>query len=311
VAHIRVAPADHKGLQSVFERVLHKAVGRAQVENVVLVDLRRHDQQWLGVLFFAHGLVLDQLQQLIAKHHRARGGGNRLANFERVLAHLAWQTVVVQQVFEQIGHTAHHAVAAGVEQLFDGQRVEQGVGGGDGIVEQGEGEVCAGPVIGAQGAVVDPVTCLLLPAQIGLQTSTVERVELPGGIAEAAVMGVGLVHGLAQQHPTQLAAQGPGMPGGVHRVAQAVSGDAAQGREQVPAPEAGDRILRIDERSRGRRRVRHGSFSHEPTLLRLAIKQARQFRTIVGSWQVARRCVLTPPGVDESLHAFAPLPRTS
>ncbi len=62
VSHIRVAPADHKGLQAVFQGVLHKAVGRAQVENVVLVDLRRHDQQRLGVLFFAHGLVLDQLQ---------------------------------------------------------------------------------------------------------------------------------------------------------------------------------------------------------------------------------------------------------
>jgi hypothetical protein len=69
VTHIRIAPADHKGLQAVFQGVLHKAVGRAEIENVVLVDLRRDDQQGLGVLFFAHGLVLDQLQQLVAKHH--------------------------------------------------------------------------------------------------------------------------------------------------------------------------------------------------------------------------------------------------
>ncbi len=69
VPHIRVAPADHEHLQAVFQRVLDEAVGRAQVENVVLVDLWRHDQQRLGVLFFAHGAVLDQLQQFIAKHH--------------------------------------------------------------------------------------------------------------------------------------------------------------------------------------------------------------------------------------------------
>jgi hypothetical protein len=40
--------------------------------NIELIDLR-HDQQRFGVLFF-HGLVLDELQQLIAKHHSATGG---------------------------------------------------------------------------------------------------------------------------------------------------------------------------------------------------------------------------------------------
>ena len=43
------------------------------------------------------------------------------------------------------------------------------------------------------------------------------------------VPGVGFVHGLTQQHTAQVAAQGQGVAGGVHRVAQPVRGDGAQG----------------------------------------------------------------------------------
>ncbi len=176
----------------------------------------------------------------------------------------------MQQVVEQVADAAHHAVAAGVEQLLDRQWVEQGIGGGYRVVEEGKGEVRAGAVVGAQRAVIDPVAGLLLPAQVGLQAAPVERVEGPGGVEEAAVARVRLMHRFTQQHAAQLTAEGQGMAGGVHRVAQAVDGHAAQGREQVPAAQAGDRILRIDERRGGGRRVRHGSFSHEPTLLRQA-----------------------------------------
>ena len=128
MAHIRVAPTDHEGLQAVFQGKLNEAVARAQVENVVLVDLWRHHQQRFGILLLAHRLVLDQLQQLIAKHHGAGGGGDRFADLERLLGDLPGQAVVVQEIIDQMTDAAHQAVAAGVEDLLDRQRIEQGVG---------------------------------------------------------------------------------------------------------------------------------------------------------------------------------------
>ncbi len=154
----------------------------------------------------------------------------------------------MQQVIQQVADAPHHAVAPGVEDLLEGQGVEQGIGRRNGIIEQGKGKVCPGPVVFAHAAVVDPVAHLLLPAQVGLQAAPVEGVEAPGRVGEAVVLGVGLVQGFPQQHTPQLAAQGQGMPGTVQRIAQAVGRQAAQGGEQVPAAQAGDRALRIDIR---------------------------------------------------------------
>ncbi|MCY1426341.1 hypothetical protein D9M71_421600 [compost metagenome] len=125
MAWVGVAPADHEHLQAAFEHVLDKAVGSAEVEDVELVDLRRHDQQWACVLLFAHRRVLDQLQQLVAKYHCARGRSQVGAYFEGALVHLTRQPIVVTQVVEQVGHAAYQALAAGVEQLLDRQRIEQ------------------------------------------------------------------------------------------------------------------------------------------------------------------------------------------
>ncbi|MNR02214.1 hypothetical protein D3C85_1180560 [compost metagenome] len=125
MARVGVAPADHEGLQAVLEHVLDEAVGRAQVEDVELVDLRRYHQQWPGVLFFAHRLVLDQFQQLVAKHHRARRGRQVAADLEGLRVDLARQAVVVPQIIEQVVDAAHQAQATGVEQLLDRQGVEQ------------------------------------------------------------------------------------------------------------------------------------------------------------------------------------------
>ncbi|MNY27351.1 hypothetical protein D3C86_1612570 [compost metagenome] len=135
----------------------------------------------------------------------------------------------MQQVVDQVADTAHQAVAAGIEDLFDRQRIEQGIGRGQGIVEQREREVGTGAIVRAHVAVVDPVFDLLLPAQISLQAATIKRVEAPCGIGKAIVLRIGRVQGFTQQHSTQLAAQFQGVSGGVHRVAQTMGGNAAQG----------------------------------------------------------------------------------
>ncbi|MNL08447.1 hypothetical protein D3C87_1291680 [compost metagenome] len=231
MTHIRVAPADHEGLQAVFQRVLDEAVVGAQVENVVLVDLRRHHQQGLGILLFAHRLVLDQLQQLVAKHHGTGGGGDRLANLECLLGDLPGQAIVVQQIVHQMADATHQAVTAGIEELLDRQWIEQGVGGRYGVVEQGEREVGAGAVVRAHVALVDPALDLFLPAQIGLQATAIKRVETPRRIGEASVLRIGRVQGFAQQHTAKLTAEFEYMSGAVYRIAQAMGGHTAQGRQ--------------------------------------------------------------------------------
>ncbi|MNF70662.1 hypothetical protein D3C84_525780 [compost metagenome] len=273
MAHVRVAPADHEHLQAVFQGELHKAVVRAQVENVVLVDLRWHHQQGFGVLFFAHGLVLHQLQQLIAKHHGTGGGGNRFADLERVLGDLAGQAVVVHQVIEQMGQATDHAVTAGVEQLLDRQGIEQGVGGRYRVVEQGKDEVRTGAIIVRHAAFIDPAFDLFLPAQVGLETAPVKGVQAPARVGEAIVRRVGVMQGLAQQHSAQLTAQGQRVPGAMHRMAQAVGGNTTQCREQIPAAQTGDRILSIDECSGCGQGARRWFVSHESTLLRQAFNK--------------------------------------
>ncbi|MNM63787.1 hypothetical protein D3C81_751620 [compost metagenome] len=122
---VGVAPADHEGLQTIFEHVLNEAVGRAQVEDVELVDLRRYHQHRPGVLGFAHRLVLDQFQQFVAKDNGTWGSGQVTTDLERLGIDLARQAVVVAQVIDQVIQASRQAQAAGVEQLFDGCRVEE------------------------------------------------------------------------------------------------------------------------------------------------------------------------------------------
>ena len=244
----------------------------AQVENVVLVDLRRHHQQRLGVLFFAHRLVLDQLKHLVAKHHRAGGGGHGLADLESLFGHLTGQTVVVQQIIEQMTEAAHQAVPAGVEQLLHRQRVEQSIGRRHGVVEQGEGEVRAGTIVIAHVAFIDPAFDLLLPGQIGLQAAPVKRVEAPRRIGETAVVRIGRVQGFAEQHAAQLTAEFQGVLRTVDRVAQTVSGHTAQGRDQIPPTQAGDRTLCVDKHGGAGHHARRWFVAHDSTLLRLQAK---------------------------------------
>ncbi|MNJ50309.1 hypothetical protein D3C77_455780 [compost metagenome] len=106
-----------------------------------------------------------------------------------------------------------------------------------------------GAIIGVQLAFVDPLPSLLLPGEVSLQATAIKRIVIPGRILEAVVAWIGLVQGVAEQNPPQLIAQGEHVPGGVQRMAQAVAADIAQGREQVAATHAGDRVLHVHVRS--------------------------------------------------------------
>ncbi|MNY25377.1 hypothetical protein D3C86_1591540 [compost metagenome] len=115
----------------------HQRAFRLHVEDVVLVDRRRHHQQRTLELRFALRCVLDQLEQRVLVNHLARGGGQVDADLEGAavaLAQLAFLEVAgqVQQAAEQAGTLGlHHALegfgvaveevarCAGGDQLLD------------------------------------------------------------------------------------------------------------------------------------------------------------------------------------------------
>ncbi|KPC03389.1 Uncharacterized protein AC506_1899 [Pseudomonas syringae pv. maculicola str. M6] len=256
---IRVAPTDDECRQAVLEGVLHKAVGRAEIEDVVLVDLRWHDQYRSAELLLAHRPVLDQFEHFVTEHHRAGCGRHGPSYLESVLGGLAGQAVVVQQVIGHVAQAFEQAGPAGVEQLFDGLRVEQGIGRGQRVVDQREQKMRAGPVLCGQVAVIDPLPDLMLATEINLQPPAIKRVQAPGRVGEAAVLWVVRIKGFAQQHHApQLAAQCQSVAGAANRMPPALRSHITQGRKQVSSAHAGYGALRVDKvRRRGRDR---GSF---------------------------------------------------
>ena len=202
-----VAPTDDKGLLAIAQAEARQAFIRAQVEDVELVDLRRHHQQRAFVYLFGDGLVLDQLQYIVAKHHRAFAGAQGLADFKGAHVDLAGHTAVVHHVLGQVGKAVEQAFAAGFKEAFDRRRVGRAVGGGHGFGHQVDHEVAAADVLCRQVAVVDPVVKFLAPRQVSLQITFVERVLAPGRVVEATVVALGHQCGFAEHHILQFNAK--------------------------------------------------------------------------------------------------------
>ncbi|MCY1418602.1 hypothetical protein D9M71_341650 [compost metagenome] len=262
MSRVRVAPADDEQLDVVLQCVLHEAFFRRQIEDVELVDLRWHHQQWLGVQVLAQRLVLDQLQHLVAEHHCTGRGGQVAADFEGRLVHLAGHAAVVSQVVEQMARALDQAHAAGIEQLLHRQRIGQAVRWRQRIGEQRQQEARAGAVILIQVAFVDPGLQLLLPGQVSLQGAPVDWVEPPGRVLEACVLRVGLQLRIAEQHLAHLLAEGRQVTRAVQRLAHTLQGEQAHGGQQVLATRADDGVLRIHEVGLGFGATRLGLFSH-------------------------------------------------
>ena len=156
---------------------------------------------------FGDGLVLDQLQYIVAKHHRAFAGAQGLADFKGAHVDLAGHTAVVHHVLGQVGKAVEQAFAAGFKEAFDRRRVGRAVGGGHGFGHQVDHEVAAADVLCRQVAVVDPVVKFLAPRQVSLQITFVERVLAPGRVVEATVVALGHQRGFAEHHILQFNAK--------------------------------------------------------------------------------------------------------
>ena len=193
----RVAPRHEEHRQALFAREAHEGVLRLQVEDVELVDARRHDQQRPRGHLLGQRRVLDELQQIVLVDHRARGGRDVDADLERAL--VGDGDAPLLHVVEQVRHARGDALAAGFER--EAQRL--GVGGGevrrahrvDELVrEEAQLVLLAGVELGGLHHLGEQPGV----EQVGLLEQAVPRVATPVLAVEAPVAALGGHHGLAR-----------------------------------------------------------------------------------------------------------------
>ncbi len=97
----RIAPGNQEDRVTLPHRVTHEGVLGLQVQDVELVDVRRHDDQRPFVHGGGRGRVLDELEQLVFEHHVAGGRGHVAADLELGLVGLC--DAALLHVAQQIG----------------------------------------------------------------------------------------------------------------------------------------------------------------------------------------------------------------
>ena len=135
-ARVGVDPRQHEHAVALLHGPADEGVLLPQVEDVVLVDPRRDDDQRALVDFRGHRLILDQLHQVVLEHHLARRGRHVLAELERVLVghRDAQLPAALLDVGEKIVQAAHQVLPAAGERFAQHLRVgQQEVRGGERI----------------------------------------------------------------------------------------------------------------------------------------------------------------------------------
>ena len=104
-----------------LDRVAHERVLRLQVEDVVLVDAWRHDDEWPLAHLRRGWRVLNKLDQLVLVDHCARRRRDVAAYFESRLVGVRDPTL--RKIVEEQPHAVGHALAARFDGELDGFRI--------------------------------------------------------------------------------------------------------------------------------------------------------------------------------------------
>jgi hypothetical protein len=185
-AVVGVAPANHKGTVTLLHCVADERVVGLQVQDVELVDARRHEQHGPLVHLGRERLVFDQLEQLVFKHHAALAAGHVAAHLEG--AGVGVRHGALLHVLDQVGHAVGDAAAFGFQRFGQGLGVQGQVVAGAGGVD---------PLLHAKAQAVVRFFVGLHRVGQAHQGAGVEQVHLrhkvgrgvvgPAGVAEAAV----------------------------------------------------------------------------------------------------------------------------
>jgi hypothetical protein len=199
---VGVDPGDHEDGEALGHGPLDEGVLLAQIEDIVLVDPGRDDQQRPLVDLFGGRRVLDQLDQVVLVDHLARRHRDVLADLEGLgVGHPDLQPAVAPvQVVQQVPQPLDQVLAA----RLHGRAQHLGVGHDEVGRRHGVDELARVEIDLLGGLVVQALDLLnggLDPAraqQIGLLDEVEDVVLVPGGVGKAPVVALGLERGFAR-----------------------------------------------------------------------------------------------------------------
>ena len=194
-ARVRVHPACDEDRVALVEAPLHQRLLGAEIEDVVLVDPGRVDDEGALVDLSRRRLVLDELHQVVLEDDLAGRGRDVLAETEGGHVRLLDLDVAVAalDVLEQMLHAGDEVLAVGGERRAQDFRIgEEEVRGRDGVRHLADVEVRLFACVR-----IDALGMLHLfgepfaGEQVGLLHQIEDDVFLPVGIAEALVAAAG------------------------------------------------------------------------------------------------------------------------
>jgi hypothetical protein len=182
----RAAPGDQEDVMALRYGVFDEGIALAEIEQVVLVDTGRHDQQRGLLDLRRHRRVLDQLDQLVLVDDGARRVGEIAADLEP--GFVDPRDPPLLNVLDQVLHAGGETRRAGLDRSADHFRI------GGGKVRRAhrvdelarvELQLQPGPLVHLR--LLDELGELPGAEQIGLLEQVVVRCRRPGIVQEAAI----------------------------------------------------------------------------------------------------------------------------
>jgi hypothetical protein len=238
-----VAPAHGEHLEALLDRELDEAPPRRQIEDVVLVDLRRDEKERPREHARRRRLVLDELEHLAAEDDLAGRRRQALADAERPAIDLRRQAAVLAQVVREVARAREQALAARRERVPERGRVAgEAVGRRQRLGDERQREATAHAALRIEMDLVHDALDPGAPGEIALHEAAVDRVFTERRVGPASVARVGRSLRAAEgdiaelvAHLGEHAADEPGLEQRAHP-------DAAGGGEELRAVERDQRV---------------------------------------------------------------------
>ncbi len=120
-----VAPGDREDLLALTHEELHHAPVRCEIEDVVLVDRRRDEQQRHSTHRLGLRVVLDELEDIRAQHHASGCRREVAADLESACVDGGRQPRRARHVSDEIAHSVDQVRATAIDRLLEHRRVGQ------------------------------------------------------------------------------------------------------------------------------------------------------------------------------------------
>ena len=213
----RVDPGDHEDAVPALQHVAHQAVLRPHVEDVVLVDPGRHEEQRALALGLGQRLVLDELHQVVLVDDLARRRRQVATDNERLLVvgGDVEAAFAVLQIVQQVPEPVQDALALGFDESVAGGRVQ-----GQEVARRQRAQELPGVELHAQmilrplGQGVEKLVDRPFDGEMRIAQAAADRVLLPGLVAKAlvghggALAGPGIDPGFCRVEPDGLLERG-------------------------------------------------------------------------------------------------------